>query len=266
METRRGALRDLIQRIGALNAVLFVAARALERVTGGRAQFFKYYFMAQPVPREANPSTRATGIVVEEVREGDSRLEQFERPAAEIARRFATSSRCFAAWQGATLTGFLWFTEDRYDEDEVRCTFRVNPADRAVWDLDVHVMPRFRLGRTFSLLWESAFAAMRARGTRWTISRVSAFKAESIRAHQRLGAKRTGWAVFLLFGSFRFMLTSLGQLKFGRFEHGPYPVINARAPDDSANDVENADEPIPAVENGLVPRGASNDGGRRLYP
>lgn len=260
MEARRGALRDLIQRVGAVNAVLFVAARVLERVTGGRARFLKYYFMAQPVPRAAHPSARATGIVVEEVREGDSRLEQFERPAAELARRFATSSRCFAAWQGATLTGFLWFTDDRYDEDEVRCTFRVNPADRAVWDLDVHVMPRFRLGRTFALLWEAAFAAMRARGARWTISRVSAFNADSIRAHQRLGAKRTGWAVFFLFGSFQFTLTSLGQLKCGRLEHGPYPVIVARAPADTAG------EPNPADEDDLVPRGASNDGGGRLIP
>ncbi|MGZ8274216.1 MAG: N-acetyltransferase family protein [Burkholderiaceae bacterium] len=255
-------LRDLIQRIGVLDAVLFLAARALERVTGGRARFFKYYFMAQPVPRAARPSARATGIVVEEVQEGDPRLEQFERPAAELARRFATSSRCFAAWQGTTLTGFLWFTDDRYDEDEVRCTFRVNPADRAVWDLDVHVMPRFRLGRTFALLWENAFAAMRARGARWTISRVSAFNADSIRAHQRLGARRTGWAVFLLFGSFQFTLTSLGQLKCGRQEHGPYPVIDARAPCNTVS----ASEPVPADEEGLVPRGASNDGERRLYP
>jgi hypothetical protein len=256
------ALLDLIRRIGAVNAALFVVARVLERLTRGRARIFKYYFMAQPVPRQPNASARAAGIVVEEMREGDPRLALFDRPTAELARRFAASSRCFAAWQGATLTGFLWFSERGYDEDEVRCTFRVDPADRSVWDLDVHVMPRFRLGRTFALLWDSAFTAMRARGVRWTISRVSAFNAESIRAHQRLGAQRTGWAVFFLFGSFQFTLTSLRQLKCGSLEQGAYPVILVRAPASGGT----ADEPVLADEGALVPRAASRDRRTRLAP
>ena len=146
----------------------------------------------------------------------------------------ASASRCFAAWQGETLTGFLWFTERQYEEDEVRCTFRVHPHDQAVWDLDIHIVPRFRFGRSFALLWASAFAAMRVRGVRWTISRVSAFKAESIRAHQRLGAQRTGWALFFLWGSLQLTLTSLGGLKCRRLQHGPYPVIVVRSPGSGA--------------------------------
>ena len=253
------SLRELVRRVGAVNAVLFVMSRALERVTRGRARFVKYYFMAQPVPRDPAPSTRSKGIVVEEVMVGDPRLDLFERPARELARRFAGSSRCFAAWQGETLTGFLWFTDRHYDEDEVRCTFRVSPADRAVWDLDVHVMPRFRLGRTFALLWDNAFAAMRSRGVRWTLSRVSAFNADSIRAHQRLGARRTGWAFFFLFGSFQFTLTSLGKSTCGRLEHGPYPVIDVRAPR-SAGSAEGRE---PADERGLLARAGPDEAGRR---
>ena len=252
-------LRELTRRVGAVNAALFAVSRALERLTGGRARVVKYYFMAQPVPRDPNPSARAKGIVVEEVMEGDPRLPLFERPALELARRFAVSSRCFAAWHGETLTGFLWFTDRHYDEDEVRCTFRVIPADRAVWDLDVHVMPRYRLGRTFALLWENAFAAMRSRGVRWTLSRVSAFNADSIRAHQRLGARRTGWAIFFLFGSFQFTLTSLGKSTCGRLEHGPYPVIDVRSP----RSEETADGREPADERVLLAPAGSDDAGRR---
>jgi hypothetical protein len=101
---------------------------------------------------------------------------------------------------------------------------------------------------------------MRARGVRWTISRVSAFNAESIRAHQRLGARRTGWALFFLCGSLHFTLTSLGQLKCGRLEHGPYPVIDVRAPTNAGT----ADDATPAEEDALVPRAAAGDGARRL--
>jgi hypothetical protein len=222
---------DLVRRLGVIDAVLMVAARSLEFLSRGRAQLVKYYFLAQPVPRATNrPVARAGGIAVAEVFADDPRLVQFERPMDELARRFANSSRCFAAWHGETLAGFLWFTEHRYEEDEVRCTFRIHPLDRAVWDFDVHIVPRFRLGRTFALLWESAFAAMRERDVRWSISRVSAFKAESIRAHQRLGARCTGSAVFLLLGSLQFTFTSPGRLKCRRLEQGPYPSMDVQAP------------------------------------
>ena len=255
------AARELVRRLGLVDGALFIFARALERLTRGRARFIKYYFMAQPVPRVSDRLTRPAGITVEEVCEGDPRLAHLERPAAELARRFATSSRCFAAWQGETLAGFLWFTDRQYDEDEVRCTFRVNPADRAVWDLDVHVVPRFRLGRTFGLLWEAAFTAMRSRDVRWTLSRVTAFNADSIRAHQRLGAQRTGWAVFFLFGPFQFTLTSLGQMKWGRLEHGPYPVLEVRPP---VSGPGMADERDSAGTVSLVPHVVPDDTAQRF--
>ena len=236
---------DLVRRLGAADAALFVLDRVLDKMSGGRFRLTKHYFTAQPVPQEPMRLARASGITVDELHEGDPRLALLDRPAAELARRFASGARCFAAWQGETLAGFLWYTGEPYVEEEIGCTFRVHPADRAVWDLDVHVVPRFRLGRTFALLWAHAFAAMRADAIRWTISRVSAFNADSIRAHQRLGAQRTGWVAFFSLGSFRVTLTSLGILKCGRQEHGSYPVIEVRAPTNeevrSAN--ENRDEP-----------------------
>jgi len=225
----RAAL-DQFRRLGAVDGILFVLASLLVRLSRGRVQLRKYYFMAQPVPRSAHLVARAAGITVEELRADDPRLPQLRRSPRELERRFLSSSRCFAAWKGSALAGFLWFTEHEYAEDEVRITFRVHPADRAVWDLDVHIEPRYRLGRTFALLWESAFAAMQAQGTRWTLSRVSAFNADSIRAHQRLGARPTGWAIFVLSGRFQLVLRSGGQMKGRRLEQGPYPVMEVRAP------------------------------------
>lgn len=207
---------------------------ALARLSGGRIRLVKYFLMAQPVVALRSAALRSGSFVVTEMHAGDPRTAAFPRPAAEIESRFAHEARCIAAWYGSDFAGFLWFAEGGYDEDEVRCRFCLRPEDGAVWDFDVYVDPRFRATRAFSLLWTSALAAMRARGVRWSISRVNAFNVESMRAHQRLGARRIGWALFVLFGSLQWTLTSRGRMTCRRLEHGPYPTIDVRAPYDGS--------------------------------
>lgn len=258
MVDARQRVQDMVRRLGLADATLFVVARALERVSGGRARLAKYHFLAQPVPARADARLRPAGITVVELGADDARRHRMDRPRAEIERRFAAGARCFCAWQGDTLTGFLWFTAGGYDEDEVRCTFRIDPRASAVWDLDVHIEPRFRLGRTFALLWESAFDAMRELGVRWSLSRVSAFNAESIRAHQRLGARRTGWAIFFLVGSWQFTLSSQGGLKCRSLKHGPYPVLEIRAPDDEPREGERGACETPSAADACPPADVVN--------
>jgi hypothetical protein len=246
---------EAIRRHGVVDASLFAAARVAGRLTRGRAVLTKYNFMAQPVPA-AGARIRSKDIVVSEVHAGDPRLVQFERTADELASRFAAGATCLAAWHGETLAGFLWFTERPYDEEEVRCTFRIDPRDRAVWDFDVHIVPRYRFGRTFALLWDSAFANLRVRGVRWSISRVTAFNPESMRAHQRLGARPTGWAVFFVWGSVHVTLSSLGGLKCRWLQQRPFPVVQIRAPAERrvARDDPSADTQC------AVPRAAERPG------
>ncbi len=243
-----------LARLGAVDLVLRAVESAVARASGGRVRLIKYHLMAQPVRvhQRAIPS-RAGGVAVDEIHADDPRIAAFPRPPEEIAHRFASGARCFAAWHEETFAGFLWFVEGRYDEHEARCTFRLDPADHAVWDFDVTIVPRFRNGRAFALLWQSALEAMRARGARWSISRVSAFNLDSIRAHERMGSRRTGWALFVLSGSLHFTLTSLGQIRWRRLEHGPYPAIDVRAPAASQDepsrspDSTTADERLPRV-------------------
>jgi hypothetical protein len=214
---------------GAVDAALVAVARALAALTRGRCELIKYYFLAQPVPAEAH-AHRGGSLRVEPLASDDPRLARLPRAATEIAQRFESGAQCIAAWQNDELTGFLWFTEREYREDAVQCTFILPPDDRTVWDFDVHVEPRFRLGRTFALLWDRAFSSMRARGVRWSLSRVSAFSLESLRAHQRAGAVGTGWAVFARFGSLQFTLTSLGEAKCRWLQHGPYLCLQVPEP------------------------------------
>jgi hypothetical protein len=224
---------ETVRRLGFVNGALFAAARTVNWLTRGRAVLTKYYFMAQPVPA-ATSGIRAKDIAVEVVRAGDSRLSSFERTPDELARRFANGATCLAAWHGETLAGFLWFTHREYDEEEVRCSFRVDPADRAVWDFDVHIVPRYRFGRTFAVLWDAAFETMRTRGVRWSLSRVSAFNPESMRAHQRLGARCSAWAVFFVWETLQVTLSSLGRPAVRRLQQRPFPVLTIRVPADAS--------------------------------
>ena len=221
---------DRIKPLGIVGGALFLASRILARMTGGRVQLLLYRIMAQPVPPAATVTIRRSSIRVEELNESDTRLSMLCRPADELARRFSTGSRCFAAWHGTQLAGFLWFTPGAYQEEEAHCVFKVRPEDRAVWDMDVQVAQRFRLGRTFALLWDTAFAAMRADGIEWSISRIDAFNQESLRSHERLGARSIGWVAFLRLGFLRLMLTSEGSLQFQRVSRSPYPVLELSAP------------------------------------
>ena len=134
---------------------------------------------------------------------GEVAEEQFGRPAGVINARFAERCVCIGAkTAGGELAGFLWLSFEPVRELLVRCVFVPEPYGVSSWDFDVFVAPRYRLGRTFSRLWDEAFDYLRRRGVRTTISWIEWGNAPSKRAHARMGAVPVGWAVFLrAFGS-----------------------------------------------------------------
>jgi GNAT superfamily N-acetyltransferase len=99
------------------------------------------------------------------------------------------------------LVGFIWIKRDGYQEDEVRCHYVLRPASQLAWDFDAYVAPEFRVSRAFSQLWEAANEYLRDLGCRWTISRISAFNAMSLRSHQRLGTVHLHTGYFVVLGS-----------------------------------------------------------------
>ena len=103
-----------------------------------------------------------------------------------ISARFAQGARCLAAVTNESeLAGFLWFTVGPYEEDEVRARFCPEPSGASAWDFDVWVLPRYRMGRLLSYLWGVAGAQLTAEGVGQTVSRISAFNAESLASHRR---------------------------------------------------------------------------------
>jgi hypothetical protein len=206
-------VRDSVASLGVANGLLATLARALDRASAGRCHLFKYYFVAQPVPSHRSSAVeRPSKTRIYRTSREDSIIAQSPRPAPTIAKRFADGAVCHVAAQGSKLVGFIWIKQDSYQEDEVRCHYVLRPSTQLAWDFDAYVAPEFRMSRAFSQLWQAANEYLRDLGRRWTISRISAFNAESLRSHQRLGLRRLHTGYFLI----------LGRVQISTFSCRPY--------------------------------------------
>jgi hypothetical protein len=205
-------------------ARLYSLHRLLQRATAGRARFVAYALYAQPVPCPALQAIRpAAGNVVRLAGPDDVLRPRFPRPAAVLTARWAAGSRCHVCEVDGDFAGFIWLSEYVHEEDEVGCRYRL-PAN-GVWDFDVYLEPRYRLGRTLSRLWAAVDADLAARGVRWSFSRISRFNRASIATHERLGARCLGRASFLCLG--RWQLAWLPGRRWPRMgRHAGEIVLN----------------------------------------
>lgn len=193
--------KTIWKEMGWRDGLLYGCARALEAVSGGRCRLVKYYLVAQPIGRGLHKPMRpdaATTLV--QVPAGDPLEAMFPRAAAVLARRHAADARCTAAFVRGEFAGFIWIQRIEYAEDELRCTYVIDEPASGVWDYDVYVEPRFRVGRTMARLWAQVDGDLAATGVRWSFSRISAFNPASLSSHARLGAIRCTSAVFLCAG------------------------------------------------------------------
>jgi hypothetical protein len=200
------ALRESVASHGWGNGALYAFGRALFRATRGRCRLFKYYFVAQPVPAQPLGAAGAAKTRIREVAANDHVVAGFPRPPEVIARRFAGGAVCLAAERDRDLMGFIWLKLDRYEEDEVRCDYLLDPAGGVAWDFDAWVAPKFRMTRAFVQLWDAANDYLRQRGYRWSASRISAFNPVSLASHRRLGAIDLSTGLFLVLGSMQLAL------------------------------------------------------------
>jgi len=235
----QGLARKLSSTAAALgwrDTFLFALSRALDRLFGTRVRLIKYRFVVQPVSappgaQRIDPNARRSGSFALGEAGPDSPLfAQIERPREVIARRFAQGARCLAATVDKDrLAGFLWYVLGPYDEDEVRARFVPGPAGKVAWDFDVSILPRYRMGRLFSYLWEHASSELAAQGVGHSISRISAFNPASIASHRRLGARDVGTASFLCIGRVQLMWASTAPRFHLSWRDGQRPEIRIEA-------------------------------------
>ena len=185
-------------------AALYVLHRVLQGLSGGRAAIVPYMLVAQPIGNKAlagvNPDPHT---VVQVVGPGHPLVTAFPRPPHVIAQRFAQGHTCYAASVKGQFAGHVWIANGTYVEDEVRCMYEIADPSSGVWDYDVYVEPRFRMGRTMARLWKAVDDALAAQGVRWSFSRINRFNGASLRSHGRLGAVPVGRAIFAVFGSWQ---------------------------------------------------------------
>lgn len=199
--------RALCRQLGLGSALLYLADRVLAQASRGRARVFRYHIVAQPIGMPAASRLRADSKSRLALTPADSPLRaQFPRPVAVIDARYASGGQCLSAVVGEEFAGYVWWQRGCYEEDEVRCTFELLDPRRCVWDYDVYVSPRFRLGRTMARLWQAVDEHLAAEGVAWSFSRISAFNPASLTSHARLGAVRRESATFVVMGGVQLAL------------------------------------------------------------
>lgn len=186
-----------VRMFGLLDGLGYLIDQSLVRT--GVGGYSRYLLTAQPIPA-LEKKLRPGKVEVVELRTGDPRLNDLPLDEQVVAARFAQGAICVAAVSEGRAIACAWFTFGWYNEDMVRCRYVLKPVGRVAWDFDVYVAPEYRMGRTFARLWEGANELLRTLEVTWSMSRISAYNAESLKSHSRLGAKVIGRAAFLSLG------------------------------------------------------------------
>lgn len=215
---RKKSLRDAFDRFGTWNGTLYLASRSLTLLSGGHARLVRYQIVAQPVPSPSS-TAKPSSIDVAIALAGDALVTEFPRERSINIQRFDDGAICIAASKAGHFVGHIWLSLARYDDDEVRASYLLEPPEATAWDFDVHIEPEYRLSRAFQRLWDGAFDYLRSRGVTATISRISAFNPESLAAHRRLGAEQVASATFVI----------LGPIQIGVFTCAPFFDVSIRS-------------------------------------
>ncbi len=197
------------QEFGWADGALYSAARLL-RGLSDHTNLHIYDLMVQPV--SSTPllaPNRLRNVRFAPIPEGHPDIARMPARTDIKALRFAQGAECLGAYRHDALIGFVWFCTPAYEEDEVRCTYRLTEPQTSVFDFDMYVFPEYRMGTAFMAVWHGANGWLSARGITHTFSRVTRFNLASRRSHAHLGAVRAGVASFLQLWRLEVMLASV---------------------------------------------------------
>jgi hypothetical protein len=200
-----GPFRDFGLAAGALYAI--------DRVISGvspKLRLHVYDLVVQPIARKPLvPDRVARQLEIRVIEPGDPELALMPVRPEVMQARLAQKAVCLGAFKKGALVGYMWFCSGRYEEDEVRCTYVLGHPGESVFDFDFYLFPEHRMGFAFAILWNGANEFLGRRGIRHTFSRMTRFNLQSRRAHQRLGLKIVGRALFLQAWALEVMVATL---------------------------------------------------------
>ena len=224
MSIKKLRVYRLFKELGAITGIWYVLDKLLRAIT--KSGFVRrYYIVAQPINVDSIGAKKPPSNILLKTLTNECHdiIDQMPRDNTLLHQRLSEGSFCFYTTKEAKLSGMLWFRKHVYYEDEVSCVYKLSPSDSVVWDFDVFIDKKYRIGVLFYKLWNEAMARLLADDIKYTISRISAFNVNSLRSHQRLGESVMGVVTFVviknhqitLFGRWPFILItrSIGDKK-----------------------------------------------------
>lgn len=197
------------REFGPVAGLLYGIDRVLSNLSP-RLHLHVYDLMVQPiVDKPLLPGRFNKQLEIREIKAGDPEIAVMPVRPEVMQARLAQNAICLGAFSKGTFIGYMWFCNKTYDEDEVRCTYLLGPVQESVFDFDFYLFPEYRMGLGFAGLWNGANQLLRSRGIRYTFSRLTRFNVASRRAHQHLGWKVVGRAVFLQAWELEVMLATI---------------------------------------------------------
>ncbi len=185
------------KEFGSFGGAQYLIDRALSSISPN-LRLFSYDLMVQPISdKPLLPVSLTKFLDLREIKRGDSELGLMPVPAEIIEFRFKQKALCLGLFQKGKFVGYMWFCFEVYVEDEVRCTYLLNPKQKSVFDFDLYLFPEHRLGLGFLGLWAGANKFLVKRGIHYSFSRLTRFNLASRKAHDHLGWKQVGQAYFL---------------------------------------------------------------------
>jgi hypothetical protein len=176
------------KEFGLAAGALYVLDRLL-RALSPHLGLYVYELIEQPIDgRPLLPGGLAKNLEFIEIGRGHPAIESMPARTDIKASRFAQGARCLGAYRKGVLLGYIWWCARQYEEDEVRCTFRLEPAASSVFDFDLYVLPEHRMGIAFMAIWHGANQLFHSIGVRHSFSRVTIFNLPSRRAPCRARA------------------------------------------------------------------------------
>lgn len=201
-------VRQAWREYGPAGCCWLVLAKVLHNATGGHARVVPYVIVAQPIGQAATAMRQDPTTVTARIDRHDPVIAEFPREAAVVQQRFDDGAECYVTRSKGVFAGHIWIARGRYIEDDVRCTYVLPQQPVSVWDFDVYVGERFRLGRTMARMWSAVDESLAREGVAWTCSRISMFNPGSLSSHRRLGAMPRQSLVFLVFGRWQCLMQS----------------------------------------------------------
>lgn len=197
------------REFGFAAGLLYAIDRVLSRLSP-KLRLHVYEIMVQPITdKPLMPRGFKKLLVIREIKADDPEIALMPVRPDVMAARLQQKATCLGAFKNESLIGYMWFCNPSYDEDEVRCTYVVEPVREAVFDFDFYLFPEHRMGLGFVALWNGANEYLTQLGVRYTFSRLTRFNLASRRAHRHLGWKVVGRALFLQAWRVEIMLATI---------------------------------------------------------